>query len=68
MKTTRYAQEKLSKRRRLNRKIIDSHDAFEDASEATGDGEAATSGGDSSNKESPSVKDIIHHGMTEVGL
>ena len=58
-RTTRYASEEPSKRRRLSGKDIDSPDAFEDAEAAAGVGEAATSGNDSSSRESPSVKDII---------
>ena len=58
-RTMRYASEVPSKRRRLSGKDIDSPDAFEDAEAAAGVGEAATSGGDCSSRESPSVKDIV---------
>ena len=59
MRTTRYASEEPSKRRRLSGKDIDSSDAFEDAEAAAGLGEAATSGGDCSSIEFLSVKIIV---------
>ena len=45
VRTTRYASEEPSKRRRLSGKDIDSPDAFEDAEAVAGAGVAATSGG-----------------------
>ena len=59
VRTTRYASEEPSKRRRLNGKDIDSPDAFEDTEAAAGAGVAATSGRDCSNRELPSVKDVL---------
>ena len=55
----RYASDEPSKRRQLNGKDINSPDAIGDAVAAAGVGGAALSGGDCSNRESPSVKNVL---------
>ena len=65
-RTTQYASEEHSKRRRLSGKDIDSPDAFVDAEAAAGVAEAARSGGDRGNKALPSVKYVLYYGMTVV--
>ena len=59
VRTTRYTSEEPSKRRRLYGKVINLSDAYEDAEAAAVVREAASSGGDSSDRELPPVKNIV---------